>query len=109
MLALDELAYLPADTFEQSEHCGVWLADFRAEELHHAQKPRGTDDRKAKGTWQAALRGRGPWKVRVVGNVGNPRGSPITPNPARKPNALREFEATIGLDHFLHGRGGATC
>ena len=34
-------------------------------------------------------------------NVGNPRGSPGAPNPARKPNAVRERDATIDLDHFL--------
>src|SRR6516165_9724256 len=101
-LALDELADLPAEAFKQREHRGVWLADLRAEELHHAQKPAGTDDRKAKRAVQAVLRCRRcPWEVRVVHNVGNPRGSPGTPNPARKPNAVRECGATIDLDHFL--------
>src|SRR6516165_9654942 len=99
MLALDELADLPADTFKQSEHRGVRFANLRAEELHHAQKPAGTDDRKAKCAVQALLRRRRrPWEVRVVDNVGNPRGSPGTPNPARKPNAVRECDATIHLD-----------
>ena len=101
-LALDELADLPADTFKQSEHRGAWLADLRAEELHHAQKPAGTDDRKAKRAVQAFLRRRRrPWEVRVVDNVRNPRGSPGAPNPARKPNAVRECDATIDLDPFL--------
>src|SRR5262249_20311415 len=72
------------------------------EELHHAQKPAGTDDRKAKRAVQAVLRRRRrPWEVRVVDNVGNPRGSPGTPDPARKANAVRECGATIDLDHFL--------
>ena len=101
-LALDELAGLPADTLKQSEHLGVWLADLRAEELHHAQKPAGTDDRKAKRAVQAVLRRRRrPWEVRVVDNVGNPRSSPGAPNLARKPNAVGECDATIDLDHFL--------
>ena len=79
-----------------------WLADLRAEELHHAQKPAGTDDRKSKRAVQAVLcRRRRPWEVRVLDNVGNPRGSLGTPNPAREPNAVRECDATIDLDHFL--------
>src|SRR6516162_5949381 len=107
-LALDELADLPADTFKQSKHRGIWLAYLRAEELHHAQKPAGTDDRKPKRAVQAVLRGRRrPWEVRVVDNVGNPRGSPGAPNPTRKPNTVRECGAVIDLNHFLQqpGRG----
>src|SRR5262249_22543036 len=91
-----------ADTFKQSEHRGVWLTDLRAEELHYAQKAAGPDDRKAKRAVQAVpRRRRRPWEVRFVDNIGNPRGSPGAPNPARKPNALRECDATIDLYHFL--------
>ena len=101
-LALDELANLPADTFKQSKHRGVWFTDLRAEELHHAQKTLGTDDRKAKRAVQAVLRRRRrPWEVRLVDNVGNPGGSPGAPNPPRKPNAMRERDATIDLGHLL--------
>src|SRR5215475_11740441 len=102
MLALDELTDLPADTFKQSERRGIWLADLSAEELHNAQKPGGTDDRKAKCTVQAIrCRRRRSWEVRVMDNVGNPFSSPGAPNPAWKPNAVRKCEATIDLDHFL--------
>src|SRR5262249_23033584 len=99
---LDDVAARPANTFKQSKHRGVWLADLRTEELHHAQKPAGTDDRKAKRAVQAVLRRRRrPWEVRVGDNVGNPCGSSCAPNPARKPNAVRECDATIDLDQFL--------
>src|SRR5215204_2328100 len=66
------------------------------------QKPAGTDDRKAKRAVQAVLRRRRrPWEVRVVDNVSNTRGSPGAPNPARKPNAVPECDATIDLNHFV--------
>src|SRR5262249_59316245 len=96
--ARDNRPAVPADTFKQSEHRGVWFADLWAKELHHAQNPARTDDRKAKRAVQAGLRRRRrPWEVRVVDYVGNPRGSPSAPNPARKPNAARECDATLDL------------
>ena len=71
---LDEESNLAADRREHRQQVFVGLANLAAEEFHHPDRLGTADDRKPEGGVQPDVIGeRRAWKIRVPGDVWNPR------------------------------------
>src|SRR5215470_6702874 len=90
-LSCNELPDLASGGVEHLKQVGVWLPDLLAEKLHHAKEPVRSDDREAECPVESVPGRRlRPGEIRILGDIGNPRGSTAAPDPAREAHAGRE-------------------